>query len=114
MLSPRPELRPSAAELLALPLLSQHKHEEVRSPKHLCRYPVYDAKWSLWLWCGRMQSLERLNEELESKNRLIEKQRNELAERESKIRELERQLARLAAAGAGSPNTNTSPSPLSP
>ncbi len=33
MLSPRPELRPSAAELLALPLLSQHKHEEVRSPK---------------------------------------------------------------------------------
>jgi hypothetical protein len=32
MLSPRPELRPSAAELLALPLLSQHKHEEVRSP----------------------------------------------------------------------------------
>ncbi|ELR23845.1 Eukaryotic translation initiation factor 2alpha kinase [Acanthamoeba castellanii str. Neff] len=89
MLSPRPELRPSAAELLALPLLSQHKHEE---------------------------SLERLNEELESKNRLIEKQRNELAERESKIRELERQLARLAAAGAGSPNTNTntSPSPLSP
>ncbi len=74
---------------------------------------MYDAKWSLWLWCGRTQSLERLSEELESKNRLIEKQRNELAERESKIRELERQLARLAAAGAGSPNTNAPPSPLS-
>ncbi len=73
---------------------------------------MYGAKWSVWLWYGRMQSLERLNEELESKNRLIEKQRNELAERESKIRELERQLARLAA-GAGSPNTNAPPSPLS-
>lgn len=88
MVAPDPELRPSAAELLCTSLLT-HSHTEVRSMTKTA-----GRANSLTLL---EQSFQKLSEELNAKDRLIQQQRNALTERDNKIRQLEAQLARLAA-----------------